>query len=137
MIIKPSPTKVAIEALVFLEMIQGDICGPIVLFCGPFCYLMVFIDASTSWSHISLLSTHNTAFVKLIAQIIRLRAQFSDHSIKKICLDNARKFTSQAFDDYCMSIGILVEHQVAHLHTQNGLAESLIKRCSLFLGHCL
>jgi len=43
-----------------------------------------------------------------------LRAQFSDHSINTICLDNAGKFTSQAFDNYCMSIGIDVEHLVAH-----------------------
>ena len=30
-----------------------------------------------------------------------------------------------------MSIGINVEHYVAHVHTQNGLAESLIKRLQL------
>ena len=30
-----------------------------------------------------------------------------------------------------MSIGINVEHSVAHIHTQNGLAESLIKRLQL------
>ena len=30
-----------------------------------------------------------------------------------------------------MSIGIDVEHPVAHVHTQNGLAESLIKRLQL------
>ena len=46
-------------------------------------------------------------------------------------LDNAGEFTSQAFDDYCMSIGIKVEHPVAHVHTQNGLAESFIKRLQL------
>ena len=30
-----------------------------------------------------------------------------------------------------MSIGIKVEHPVAHVHTQNGLAESFIKRLQL------
>ena len=30
-----------------------------------------------------------------------------------------------------MSIGIDVEHPVAHTHTQNGLAESLIKRLQI------
>ena len=30
-----------------------------------------------------------------------------------------------------MSTGIIVEHPVAHVHTQNGLAESLIKRLQL------
>ena len=92
---------------------------------------MVLIDASTKWSHVCLLSTRNMAFSKLLGQIIRLRAQFPDYTIKNIRLDNAGEFTSQAFNDYCMSIGINVEHSVAHVHTQNGLAESLIKRLQL------
>jgi hypothetical protein len=32
------------------------------------------------------------------------------------------------FDDYCLAMGIKVEHSVPHVHTQNGLVESLIKR---------
>ena len=60
----------------------------------------------------------------MLAQIIRLWAQFPDHPIKKIRLDNVGEFTSQALNDYCISIGIDVEHLVAHTHTQNGLVES-------------
>ena len=30
-----------------------------------------------------------------------------------------------------MSMGVSVEHSVAHVHTQNGLAESFIKRIQL------
>ena len=89
---------------------------------------MVLIDVSTRWSHVCLLSSRNVAFARFLAQIIRLRAQFPHYTIKKIRLDNAGEFTSQSFNDYCMSIGITVEHSVAHVHTQNGLAESLIKR---------
>ena len=46
-------------------------------------------------------------------------------------LDNAGEFTSQTFDNYCMPIGINGEHPIAHVHTQNGLAESFIKRLQL------
>ena len=67
----------------------------------------------------------------MLAQIIRLRAQFPDNAIKTIRLDNPGEFTSQAFNDYCMSIGINVEHPVAHVHTQNDLAESFIKHLQL------
>ena len=84
---------------------------------GPFQYFMVLIDASTRWSHVTLLSTRNVAFARLLAQIIRLRAQFPDHNIKKIRLDNAGEFTSKSFNDYCVSVGIEVEHPVAHTHT--------------------
>ena len=92
---------------------------------------MVLIDESIRWSHICLLSTRNVALARLFAQIIRLQAQFPNYPIRKIRLDNAGEFTSQAFDYYCMSIGIDVEHPVAHTHTQNGLAESLIKRLQI------
>ena len=92
---------------------------------------MVLIDASTRWSHVCLLATHNIACSRLLAQIIKLRAQFPDYSIKSIRLDNANEFTSQTFTDSCMSVGINIEHHVAHTHTQNGLAESLIKRLHL------
>ena len=112
-----------------LERIQGDICVLIHSLCGPFRYFMVLIDASSRWSHVYLLSTHNMAFTRFLAQIIR--ARFTDYTIKKVRLDNAGEFTFQAFNDYCMSIGIAVEHSVAHVHTQNGLAESLIKRLQL------
>ena len=56
-----------------------------------------------------------------------MRTQFPDFPIKKIRLDNAAEYTFQAFNDYCMSIGIDVEYLVAHTYTENDLAESFIK----------
>ena len=127
----PSPAKIGHQSLTFLECIQGDICGPIHPPSEPFRYFMVLIDASTRWSHVSLLSTRDIAFARLLAQIIKLRAQFLDNPIKTICLDNAGEFTSNSFNEYCMLIGISVEHPIAHVHTQNGLAESFIKHLQL------
>ena len=92
---------------------------------------MVLIDASMRWSNVYLLATRNISFSRILAQIIKLWAQFLDYPIKSIRLDNAGEFTSQTFTDYCMSVGINIEHPVAHTHTQNGLAESLIKRLQL------
>ena len=66
--------------------------------------------------------------VKLLAQILKLWAHFSDDHIKNIRLDNAREFTSKTFLDFYFATGIKVEHYVAHVHTQNRLAELLIKR---------
>ena len=131
LIIKPSYLKVKNESLNFLERIQGDICGPIQPLSGPFRYFMVLIDASTRWSHVCLLSTRNHAFAKLIAQIIKLRANHPEHRIKTIRMDNAAEFSSHAFNDYCMALGIHLEHSVPYVHTQNGMAESLIKRVKL------
>ena len=130
-IIRQSFTKISSESPAFLEHIQGDICGPIHPPTRPFRYFRVLIDASTRWSHVCLLSTRNVAFSRLLAQIIRLKTQFLDHPINTIRLDNAGEFSSQAFIGYCMSIGIDVQYSIAHVHTQNGLVESFIKRLQL------
>ena len=131
LIIKPSITKVDLEFPLFLQRIQGDIYGPIQPLSGPIQYFMVLMDASCRWSHFCLLSTRNVTFAHLLAQIIKLRAQFPDYPIKGIRMDNAGEFTTKSFDTYCASLGIEVEHPVSYVHTQNGLAESLIKHIQI------
>ena len=46
-------------------------------------------------------------------------------------MDNAAEFSSRAFNEYCMALGIQVQHSIPYVHTQNGLVESLIKRVKL------
>ena len=82
---------------------------------------MVLISAIKRWSHVCLLSTYNLVFVRLLTQIIQLRAQFLDYIIRSIHLDNVSEFYSQAFNGYCMLIEIIVEHPIIHVHTQNEL----------------
>ena len=85
---RSSPVKIKTESLTFLERIQGNICGSIHTLCGSFRYFIVLIDTSRRWSHICLLSIRNMTFARFLAQIIRLRAQFPDYTIKKVRLDN-------------------------------------------------
>jgi transposase InsO family protein len=131
LVVRPSPLTIKTEPLKFLERIQGDICGPIAPNSGPFRYFMVLIDASTRWSNVCLLSTRNHAFAKIMSQIIKLKANFPEHRIQSIRMDNAAEFSSHTFNDYCMALGVEVQHSVPYVHTQNGLAESLIKRIKL------
>jgi hypothetical protein len=126
-----SPLKICAEPLKFLERIQGEICGPIQPLCGPLRYFMVLVDASTRWSHMCLLSTLNHSFTKFMTQVIRLKANYPEYSIKSIRMDNAAEFLSRAFNDYCMGQRIKIQHSVPYVHTQNGLAKSLIKRIKL------
>jgi hypothetical protein len=128
LIVRPSYLKIKVEPLQFLERILGDICGPIYPSTGPFMYFMVLIDAFTRWSHVCLLSTRNHALAMFIAHIIKLRAHHVEYAIQMIKMDNATEFSSRAFNDYCMPLGINVEHFVPYVHAQNGVAESLIKR---------
>ena len=91
-------------------------------------HFIVLMDASGIWSHLCLLFTRNVVFARLFAQIIKFRAQFFKCFIKSIRMDNASEFTSKSFNAYCASLGIEVEYPIPHVHTQNGLAKSLIKR---------
>ena len=131
LIIKSSPSKIVNETPNFLEQIQGDTCGPIHPSSGPFNYFIVLVDASTRWPHVCLVFSRNVAFAKLLAQIIRLQAQFSNYPIKSFRFDNASEFSSWLFNEFYMSLRITIEHPVAHVHIQNSLAESFIKRISV------
>jgi hypothetical protein len=71
---------------------------------------------------VCLLSARNRPFEKVIAQIIKL---IENH--------NAVEFSSCAFNDYCMTLCIHLEHYVPYIYTQNGLAKSLIKRVKLIV----
>ena len=84
LIIRSSFSIVTFESSILLERIHGHICGPIHPPCEPFRYFMVLIDASTRWSHVCLLSTIYVNFARLLAQMVKLRAQFSDYLIKTI-----------------------------------------------------
>ena len=92
---------------------------------------MVLLNTSTRWSHVCQLFTRNLAFFILLSQIIKLKVHFPDQAIKSTRIDNAVEFTFQVFDDFCLSVGIDVEHLDLHVYTQNGLAESLIKHLQL------
>jgi hypothetical protein len=63
-----------------------------------------------------------------MTQVIRLKANYPEYMIKSICMDNTAEFSSRVFNDYCMTQEIEVQYYVSYVHTQNGLAESLIKR---------
>jgi hypothetical protein len=128
LILRPSLLKIHAETLRFLECIQGDIYGSIQPLCDSFRYLMVLIDSSTRWSHVCLLSTCNHVFAKFMMQVIRLKVNYPEYTIKSICMDNTAEFSFRAFNDYCMAQEIEVQHSVPYVHTQNSFAKSLIKR---------
>jgi hypothetical protein len=66
-----------------------------------------------------------------MSQLIQLKAHYPEHRIQSIRMDNVAEFSSHVFNDYCMAMEIQVQHFVPYVHTQNGLAESLIKRIKL------
>lgn len=74
--IRPAVPKTIYTIPKFLEQINADICGPIDPPSGPFKYFLVLIDSSTKWLQISLLSTINLAFSRILSHILKLKARF-------------------------------------------------------------
>jgi hypothetical protein len=66
-----------------------------------------------------------------MTQVIRFKINYPEYRLQSVRLDNAAEFSSRAFNDYCMAQEIEVQYSVSYVHTQNGLAESLIKRIKL------
>ena len=79
----------------------------------------------------SLLSTRNLAFPKLLTMIIKIRTHHPELRIKTLRMDNAGEFKSKTFEDFCTATGIHLTYSVPYEHSQNGLAEAYIKKLQM------
>jgi hypothetical protein len=68
-----------------------------------------------------------------MTQVIKLKSNYPEYRLQSVTLNNVAEFSSRAFNDYCMTQGIEVQHSVPYVNTQNGLTESLIKRIKLIV----
>ena len=127
----PSRWQLPTELPQPLQRLHGDICGPINPPSGPFLYFLVLVDASGHHAEVSLLTTRNMAFPKILAMLIRFRTHFPDRPIQTLRMDNAKEFRSHTFEDYCTATGIALTYSVPYEHSQNGLAEAFIKKIQL------
>ena len=92
---------------------------------------MVLVDTSGIHFKVSLLSTRNIIFAKLLAMLIKFKAHYPEFPVKTLRMDNAGEFKSQHFEDYCMATGIELTYSVPYEYSQNGLAEAFIKKLQL------
>jgi hypothetical protein len=127
LITKPSVQKTIHAIPKILEHLNADVWGPIDPQSGPFRYFLFIVDSSTKWLQVSLLSTQNLVFARILANILKLKAQFPESPIRRLRVDGTGEFTSKAFDDFCWTAGIDTEYPVPYVHFQNGIAELVIK----------
>ena len=92
---------------------------------------MVLVDVADIHFEVSLLSTRNIVFSKLLAMLIKFRTHYLDYPMKTLRMDNAGEFKSQHFENYCMATGIELTYSVPYKHSQNELAEAFIKKIQL------
>ena len=131
MINKPSRWTLPTKLPPRLHRLHGDICGPITPASEPFKYFIVFMDPVGIYFEVSLLSSRNIVFAKVLGMLIKFRTHHPDFLVKTLRMDNAKEFRSQHFEDYCMATGIDLTYSIPYKHSQNGLAEAFIKKIQL------
>ena len=75
---RPSRWKLPTELPPRLHRLHSDVCGPITPHSGPFRYFMVLVDAVGVYFEVTLLSTRNIIFAKLLAMLIRFKAHYPE-----------------------------------------------------------
>ena len=116
MINKPSRWTLPIKLPLKLHHLYGDICGLITPVSGPFKYFMVLVDAAYIHFEVSLLSSRNIVFAKVLAMFIKFKTHHLDFPLKKLRMDDAKEFRSQHFEDYCLA-GIHLTYSVPYEHS--------------------
>ena len=65
--------------------------------------------------------------------ILRFRNHFLDNQMCFLIMNNALEFKSQAFEDFCTTLGIELTYSMPYEHAHNGLAEAYIKKIQLIV----
>ena len=125
---QPTQWKLPTELPPKLHRLHGDICKPIIPASGPFRYFMVLVDATSIHFEVSLLSSRNVVFAKLLTMLIKFRIHYSDFLVKTLRMNNAKELRFQHFEDCCVATSIELIYSVPYKHSQNGLAEAFIKK---------
>ena len=92
---------------------------------------MILVDAVGIHFEVSLLSSRNIVFAKVLAMLIKFRTHYSSFLMKTLRMDNAKEFVSQYFEYYYLATRINLTYSVLYEHSQNGLAEAFIKKIQL------
>ena len=89
------------------------------------------VNAAATYFEASLLSSVNIVFAKVLAMLIKFKTHHLDFLVKILRMDNAKKFRSQHFEDYCLVTSIELTYSVPYEHSQNGLVKVFIKKIQL------
>ena len=110
-----------------LDLVSFDLWGPSrTQSAGGKTYLMLVIDAGTSFKYGTYLSDKSDATVLSSFEVFRAKAEtLTGKKIRRLRTDRA--FESSAWREYCQQHGITHEFTAPYSSAQNGLAERVIR----------
>jgi transposase InsO family protein len=119
----PFPQQATHRATKSLELVHGDLCGPI----SPITpsgnrYMLLLVDDFSRYMWVSLLSSKDQAAL----EIQRIQAAVERKSGNLLCAlrtDRGGGFTAAQFSQYCAELGIQRELTAPYSPQQNGVVE--------------
>ncbi|KAJ0591376.1 putative RNA-directed DNA polymerase [Helianthus annuus] len=117
------PKKAKFRASAVLELVHGDLCGPI---SPPTLtgnkYILVLIDDFSRYMWSYLLKQKSDAFVTIKKFKVMIEKQ-TRKPLKTLRTDRGGEFTSREFNEYCEQEGVMRHLTAPYTPQQNGVVE--------------
>ncbi len=108
-----------------LEIVHSDVCGPLQTdSIGGSRYFVTFIDDKSRMVVVYFLKNKNEVLPKF-QEFVALAENHTGKTIKTIRSDNGGEYTSNEFERFCKTRGIIHETTVPYNPEQNGVAERM------------
>lgn len=120
---KPFPAQAKRRADGLLDLVHGDLCGPITPATpGGKAFFLLLVDDHSRYMWLSLLENKSGA----LAAIQRFQACVEvemGRRLRVLRTDNGGEFTSVAFVEHCATHGVKHQHSAPYMPHQNGVVE--------------
>jgi len=119
---RPFPQQARCHAEEPLEMVIGDLCGPMMSATpGGRRYFLLMVDDASRFMWVAPLPTKDAAADAM--KLIKAKAEESGHALKVLRTDNGGEFTVTEFADYCAEKGVRRHLSAPHSPQQNGVVK--------------
>jgi len=116
------PQKGSYRAVQPLELVHGDLCGPITpVTPGGRRYFLLMVDDATRFMFVALLATKDEA-AQAVKKIMAW-AEETDRELKVLRTDNGGEFTCSELTEYFAMEGVKRHFSAPHSPQQNGIVE--------------
>jgi hypothetical protein len=120
---KSFPKAAKYQAQEELELVHGDLCGPITPHTpAGNAYFLLLVDDMSWYKWLTLLRSKADAPAAIMTFQARMERE-TDKKLKVLRTDNGGDFTSVTFGEYCAGEGIQRHHSAPYTPQQNGMVE--------------
>jgi transposase InsO family protein len=119
----PFPAKANYRADAPLDLVHGDLCGPITPATpSGRCFFLLLVDDATRYMWLTLLSAKGDAVLAIKA--VKAAAELEvGRPLRVLKMDNGGEFTAKVFAEYCSNKGVQRHFSAPYTLQQNDVVE--------------